>query len=496
MAVTDIISDIFSPIQQYAWYLALAALVIMGIFFTIKLKGLQILKINETAKLSFAGVTEGKTKRRVSSFEAFCIGMGARIGVGNIAGVATAIVTGGPGAIFWMWLFAIMGSATSFMESTLAQVYKEKKGDGQYYGGPAYYATKGLKSRKLGIFAAVMLILTFGIGFVGVQATNATAALTGAFEFEHNNLVFGAIIALVAGIIIFGGVKRVGRFSAKVVPVMALLWMIFAIIAICLNYEGVPNAIKMIFEYAFSAPALIGGGIGTAISVGMKRGIFSNEAGLGSVANIAASADTPHPAKQGMIQSFGVLVDTLIVCTITALVVLSYGNFEEIYGLGLKNAQLVQAIVSSTAIGDAANYIIALFMLVFAFTSMIGYYTMSESNVRFIKDNKLTINIVRAIVIVTILLASLVDTGLLDLISDSFNAIMGFTNILIVAALSPIAFAVYKDYRKQKDAGVEDPEFHRECLAGMKYADGITEWGPEMYAASNSDIIPEEERKH
>ena len=490
MDITEIVNAIFKPINTYGWYLALAALVICGVFYTIKLKGMQIAKIKETATLSFSGVREGKTKRRVSSFEAFCIGMGARIGVGNIAGVATAIVTGGPGAVFWMWIFAIIGSATSFMESTLAQVFKEKKEDGQYYGGPAYYATKGLGSRKLGIFVAAMLIITFGIGFVGVQAGNATAALTGAFDFENNAIIFGAIIALVAGIIIFGGIKRIGRFSSQIVPIMALLWIIFALIAIAMNYDGVVNAFAMIFEYAFGAPALIGGGIGTAINIGMRRGIFSNEAGLGSVANIAASADTPHPAKQGMIQSFGVLVDTLLVCTITALVVLSYGSFEDIFGLGLRNAQLVQAVVSSS-MGGIANYIIAIFMLVFAFTSMIGYYTMSEANVRFIKDNKTTINIVRIIVLVTILCASVTSTAMLDTISDTFNAIMGFTNVIIVALLSHIAFAVYKDYRSQKKAGVEDPEFHRECLAGLKYADGVTEWGPEMYSAENSDKIKE-----
>ncbi len=476
MSFVDSIDQLFQDAGSYIWWVALVLLVVCGLYFTIRLKGLQILKINETSKLSFSGVQEGKTKHRVSSFEAFCIGMGARIGVGNIAGVATAIVTGGPGAIFWMWIFAIIGSATSFMESTLAQVFKEKKEDGQYYGGPAYYATKGLGSRSLGIFVAIMLILTFGIGFVGVQATNATAALTGAFGFEHNNLVFGLIIMAVAGIIIFGGVKRIAKFSSKVVPVMALLWIIFAIIALALNWENIVPAISMIFEYAFNVPSLIGGGIGTAISVGMRRGIFSNEAGLGSIANIAASADTPHPAKQGMIQSFGVLVDTLIVCTVTALVVLSYGSFESILALGEQGSVLVQEIISSTAIGGAANYIIALFMLVFAFTSMIGYYTMSESNVRFIKDNKLTINVVRIIVLVTILLSSLVNTAMLDHISDTFNALMGVVNVIIVALLSNICFAVYKDYREQKKAGIEEPEFHRDSIKGLKHSENITEW--------------------
>lgn len=477
MSFINTVDSLFVDAGGYIWWAALAFLVILGIFFTIKLKGLQIAKIRETSKLSLSGIGEGKTKSKVSSFEAFCIGMGARIGVGNIAGVATAIVTGGPGAVFWMWVFAIIGSATSFMESTLAQVFKEKKEDGQYYGGPAYYATKGLGSKKLGIFVAIMLILTFGIGFVGVQATNATSALTGAFDFPHNDLIFGVIIMVVAGIIIFGGVKRVARFSTKVVPAMAILWIIFALIAIALNWQNVGNAFRMIFEYAFGAPALIGGGIGAAINVGMRRGIFSNEAGLGSIANIAASADTPHPAKQGMIQSFGVLVDTIIVCSVTAIVVLSYGTFDQIYALHPEGgANLVQDVMSSTAIGSFANYIIAIFMLIFAFTSMIGYYTMSESNVRFIKDNKTMINIVRIVVLLTILLSSLVSTSMLDHISDTFNALMGLVNVIIVGLLSNIAFAVYKDYREQKKAGIEEPEFHRDCLKGMKHAENITEW--------------------
>ena len=477
MSFVDTIDHIFVEANQI-WWVSLICLAVLGIYFTIRLKGLQILKIRETCSLSLSGIGEGKTKSKVSSFEAFCIGMGARIGVGNIAGVATAIVTGGPGAVFWMWVFAIIGSASSFMESTLAQVFKEKKSDGQFYGGPAYYASKGLGSKKLGIFVAIMLILTFGIGFVGVQSTNATAALTGAFNFAHNDLVFGIILTAVAGIIIFGGVKRVARFSTKVVPVMAILWIIFAGVAIACNWENIPNAFKMIFEYAFGAPALIGGGIGTAINIGMRRGIFSNEAGLGSIANIAASADIPHPAKQGLIQSFGVLVDTIIVCSVTALVVLSYGSFEQIYMLNPGGgANLVQDIITESSIwGSTANYIIAFFMLIFAFTSIIGYYTMSESNVRFIKDNKMFINIIRIIVLVTMLLSSLVNTAVLDHISDTFNAFMGLINILIVGALSKIVFAVYKDYRDQKNAGIEEPVFHRDVLKGLKHTENIDEW--------------------
>ena len=467
------ISDLFWFVDDYFWGISFVFLIGLGIIFTIKLKGLQILKIKETSSLALSGVSEGKKTSKISSFEAFCIGMGARIGVGNIAGVATAIMMGGPGAVFWMWIFAIIGSASSFMESTLAQIFKEKKEDGHFYGGPAYYASKGLGNRKLGIIAAVLLVLTFGVGFIGVQSCNASSALSGAFDFENNHLVFAIIIAALAALILFKGLKAAAKFSAKVVPIMAVLWIVFALVAICFNIGGVVNAIAMIFQYAFTVPSALGGAIGTIIVTGLKRGVFSNEAGLGSVANIAATANVKHPVKQGMIQSFGVLVDTLVVCTITALVVLSYGNFAEISALGLKGANLVQALTAAS-MGNIANYIIALFMFIFAFTSLIGYYTMSESNARFIKDSKKNILLVRILVIIVAFCAACgTDVTIMDAFSDTFMAAMAAVNMVIVALLSRKVFEAYADYRKQKKAGVEEPEFHKDALSD---ATGVTEW--------------------
>ncbi len=467
------VADKFYIVDDYFWGIAFVFLIGLGLLFTFKLKGLQILKIKETSHLALSGVQEGKVTKRISSFEAFCIGMGARIGVGNIAGVATAIVTGGPGAVFWMWIFAIIGSASSFMESTLAQIYKEKKEDGHYYGGPAYYATKGLGSRTLGIVAAILLVLTFGVGFIAVQSCNASSALQGAFEFDNNNYVFAVIIAAFAAIILFKGLKAVAKFSAKVVPVMAVLWIVFAIIAICMNISGVGNAFAMIFQYAFDVPSVMGGAIGIIIVTGLKRGVFSNEAGLGSVANIAATADVKHPVKQGLIQSFGVLVDTLLVCTITALVVLSYGDFGDILGTGLKGANLVQ-FITVDSFGDFAKYVIAVFMFIFAFTSLVGYYTMSEANARFIKDDKKVIFAVRIIVILVALFAAMVtDVSLMDAFSDTFMAAMASVNMILVALLSRKVFEAYADYRKQKKEGIEEPEFHRDSLSDST---GVTEW--------------------
>lgn len=473
MSNTEDIVKALTPVNDWVWYVAFVFLVGLGLFFTYKIKFLQILKLKETSSLALSGSSEGKRTHKITSFEAFCIGLGARIGVGNIAGVASAIVLGGPGAVFWMWIFAIIGSGSSFMESTLAQIYKEKKSDGNFHGGPAYYATKGLKNRKLGILLAFLTVITFGIGFVGVQASNASSALVGAYSFDHAEVIYGAIIAIAAAAIIFGGLKKIGKFSSKIVPIMALIWIIFAIVAICFNIGNLGNAISMIFVDAFSAPSLIGGALGTVIMNGLRRGVFSNEAGLGSVANIASTADTKHPVKQGMIQSFGVLVDTLIVCTITALVILSYGSYESIMALGLTKSQLVQTVVASTPFGDAAKYIIAGFMMVFAFTSLIGYYTMSESNIRFIKDDKKVVFAIRVLIIAVAFISCVLGADLMEIVCDTFMAAMGAVNMIAVALLSKKVYEAYKDYCDQKKNGIEEPEFHRDVLSNNE---GVTEW--------------------
>ena len=470
--VDDIISAI-QPVNDWAWYIAFVFIVGLGIYFTYRIRFLQILKVKETSSLALSGSKEGKHTHKITSFEAFCIGLGARIGVGNIAGVASAIVAGGPGAVFWMWIFAIIGSGSSFMESTLAQIYKERKSDGNFHGGPAYYATKGLKNRKLGILLALLTVITFGIGFVGVQASNASAALVGAVSFDNDKIIYGAIIAIAAAAIIFGGLKKIGKFSSQVVPIMALLWIAFAIVAICFNIGNVGNAFCMIFDNAFNAPSLIGGAIGTVIMSGLRRGVFSNEAGLGSVANIAATADTKHPVKQGMIQSFGVLVDTLIVCSITALVILSYGSYESIMALGVTKSELVQTVMASTPYGDAARFIIAGFMMIFAFTSLIGYYTMSESNIRFIKDDKKVVFAIRVLIIAVAFVSCVLGADLMEIVCDTFMAAMGAVNMIAVALLSKRVYEAYKDYRDQKEKGIEEPVFHRNVLSNCE---GVTEW--------------------
>ncbi|MDO5861891.1 MAG: alanine:cation symporter family protein, partial [Thermoplasmata archaeon] len=356
------------------------------------------------------------------------------------------------------------------------QMFKEKKSDGHYHSGPAYYALKGLGNRHVANLVAILIVITFGIGFVGVQAANSSGALVGAFEFEGNELVFALLITIAAAAVIFGGVKRIAVFSSKVVPAMALLWIVFCVATMCMNYEGVVNGICMIFTYAFDTESIAGGLFGAVIMQGLKRGVFSNEAGLGSIANIAGTADVKHPVKQGMIQSFGTLVDTLVVCSFTAFVILSFfTDYDAIAATGLTKSPLVQYVLNGTWGGNTAAMIMSLFLLVFAFTSLIGYYTMSESNIRFISDKKSTVFAVRVLVCVVAFVSCLAGADLMELICDTFMAFMGCVNMIMVFLLSKLVYLAYDDWKKQLADGVEDPEFHRDSIDDPRAA-GMTEW--------------------
>ena len=473
MTIIDAFNDALGVVNTYVWYVAFILLIGAGLYFTYKLRGLQILKIRETAKLTLSGIGEGDKTEAVSSFEAFCIGVGTRVGVGNIAGVAMAIVAGGPGAVFWMWVFAIIGSASSFVESTLSQLFKEKKEDGQYHGGPAYYIQKGLGTRKVAILMAFLIAMMTGIGFCAAQASSSVEALTSTFVFDNNTLVFGLVITILTGLIIFGGMKRIATFSSKIVPLMAVAWLALGTITIVMNIEGLINAFVMIFSYAFGFEQVAGGLLGAVIMTGLKRGIFSNESGLGTIANIAGTADVKHPVKQGLIQCFGTLVDTLVVCTFTAMVILTaFDDYGAILNTGLSNSPLVEYVLNDT-IGHIGSILMSLFLLFFAFTSLLGNYAISETNVRFISDRKRSIMVMRIAVVVTVFIASLIGADASILISDTIMAFAGVVNISCVILLSGLAFQAYADWRKQKSEGIEDPVFHRDTLDD---ATGITEW--------------------
>ncbi len=470
VTVADVQAFIVS-LSDYGAYILFAFLIGFGLYFTFKLKGMQLTKIRECSKLAFSGTKEGETNRHISSYEAFAVGLGARVGVGNIAGVATAIIMGGPGAVFWMWIFAIIGAATSYMECTLGQVFKEKKEDGFYHGGPAYYIQNGLKNHKFAVAMAVTVIALYGIGFIGVQSSNASSAFVTAFDFANNELVIAAIIAAIAAAIIFGGIKRVAKVSVKIVPVMAIVWLVIAAITVIINYTNIPEAFILIFESAFGIESVVGGGIGAAMMWGLKRGVFSNEAGIGSVPNISSSADVKHPAKQGLIQSLGVLIDTLVVCSATAFIILTYADYNL---LGLSGAPLVQGVLSAGFMGSYAPAILSIILVVFAFSSIIGYYSMSEANVKFMTANKNFNTVLKLLIVVWIFISCVIPLDVVWALCDLFMIVMGVLNMIAVGLLAKYGFEAYHDYFAQKNKGIEEPVFDVNTFSGDK--SGITCW--------------------
>ncbi len=431
----------------------------IGLILTVKLKGVQFSHLLESLKLASSIPSKEKNEKTISSFEAFWVSMGARIGVGNIAGVGLAIIMGGAGAIFWMWVFALIGAASSFAECTLGQIFKEKKSDGLYHGGPAYYVKNGLKNPKFAAAIAFLIVVTYGIGFIGVQSSNATSSFITAFDFEHNDLMFAIILAFFAATIVFGGVKRVAKASSKVVPVMTSFWLVIVIFSVLYNWRFIDDAIVMIFKGAFGYDSFLGGAMGAAIIWGLRRGVFSNEAGIGSVPNVSSSAEVSHPVKQGLMQSFGVMMDTVIVCSSTAFVILTSPELMSFMSIE-DGAPLVAATLGTGPLGSTAPAILALFIILFAFTSIISYYSMSEANVKFISEKKIYSHVLKIVIVMVVFIACLAPTKLVWDLCDVFMAILGICNMIAVLLLSKYIVAALKDYNKQKSQG-KDPSFYK-----------------------------------
>ncbi|BAB06433.1 alanine/glycine:cation symporter family protein [Halalkalibacterium halodurans] len=449
--------------NNFLWsYLLIALLVGLGVFFTIRTKFAQITNIKEMFRLMKESPSTSDGKKRVSSFGAFCISAASRIGTGNLAGVAIAITLGGPGAIFWMWVVAIFGSVLSFIESTLAQVYKVKDKNG-FKGGPAYYMEKALGQRWLGITFAILITFCFGLTFNSVQANTISAAFEEAFGF--NSAVIGVVLAVVVGFVIFGGVKRIAKVSQVVVPVMAGFYLLLAAYVVIFNIGEVPAVFQLIVSSAFGLEQAIGGGIGAAIMNGVKRGLFSNEAGMGSAPVAAATADVSHPAKQGFIQTLGVFVDTLLICSATAFIILLAGTPDE----GLSGIQITQAALSSH-VGSWATYFVAFAILLFCFSSIIGNYYYGESNLEYIKENKSVIFLFRLAVLGMVIYGSVESLATVWDLADLFMALMALVNLVALALIGKVALAVLKDYLKQKKEG-KDPVFYSNNIEGLKHTE-------------------------
>ncbi|MBD7946195.1 alanine/glycine:cation symporter family protein [Psychrobacillus sp. FSL K6-2684] len=450
-------------------YILIILLVGVGIFFTVKTKFIQIRLIPEM----FRVVTEKATvdssgKKGVSSFQAFTISAASRIGTGNIAGVATAIALGGPGAIFWMWMIAIIGGASSLIESTLAQVYKVKDGN-MYRGGPAYYMEKGLNKRWMGILFAVVITLTYGFVFNAVQANTITIA----FEesFGSSRVVVGIILSIFTAVIVFGGLKRIVSVTQILVPVMALAYIAVALLVVFLNISELPNVFILIFKSAFGFEEAFAGMVGAAIMNGIKRGLFSNEAGMGSAPNAAATASVSHPVKQGLIQTLGVFIDTIIVCTSTAAIVLLSDAYlqSEAASVNLTQVSLVDSL------GSWASTFLAIAIFMFAYSSVIGNYYYGETNIGFIKESKTMLLIFRVLVVGFVMFGSVAKVQLVWDLADLFMALMAIINLVAILMLWKIAKRVINDYVLQRKKGL-DPVFYKKNVPDI----GEVEcWGDE-----------------
>ncbi|NTU18515.1 alanine/glycine:cation symporter family protein [Bacillus subtilis] len=444
--------------SDFIWKYLFYILIGLGLFFTIRFGFIQFRYFIEMFRI-VGEKPEGN--KGVSSMQAFFISAASRVGTGNLTGVALAIATGGPGAVFWMWVVAAVGMASSFVESTLAQLYKVRDGE-DFRGGPAYYIQKGLGARWLGIVFAILITVSFGLIFNAVQTNTIAGALDGAFHV--NKIVVAIVLAVLTAFIIFGGLKRVVAVSQLIVPVMAGIYILIALFVVITNITAFPGVIATIVKNALGFEQVVGGGIGGIIVIGAQRGLFSNEAGMGSAPNAAATAHVSHPAKQGFIQTLGVFFDTFIICTSTAFIILLYSVTPKGDGI-----QVTQAALNHH-IGGWAPTFIAVAMFLFAFSSVVGNYYYGETNIEFIKTSKTWLNIYRIAVIAMVVYGSLSGFQIVWDMADLFMGIMALINLIVIALLSNVAYKVYKDYAKQRKQGL-DPVFKSKNIPGLKNAE-------------------------
>ena len=461
-------NELITSVNDVIWsYVLIVALIGCGLWFTWRTHFVQFRMVGEMFRLLTDSavstveeqVEEKKGKsRHISSFQAFAVSVATRVGTGNLAGVASAIAIGGPGAVFWMWLIALIGSATAFVESTLAQLYKQKHKD-SFIGGPAYYMEKGLKKRWMGILFAILITCQFGLSNNSIQANTICDAMQGAFGWSP--LWVGVVLATLALIIVFGGIQRIAHVCAVLVPVMALGYLLLAIVIIVMNIELIPHVLKVIVFDAFGIEQIAGGSIGAAMMNGIKRGLFSNEAGEGSAPNAAATASTSHPVKQGLIQALGVFTDTLLVCSCTAFIILISGLYEvpELYDISLTQEAL------QSEVGSVGPIFIAIAILLFAFSSIIGNYYYGEANIRFITPNTKVMTVYRICSGgVMVMFGALASFELVWNIVDFFMAFLTACNLVAIVLLGRYAFRLLDDYRQQKRQGIKEPVFHRSQL--------------------------------
>ncbi|MCF9046759.1 alanine/glycine:cation symporter family protein [Acinetobacter nectaris] len=472
--LNDLLMGWINHLNDPLWDFLIIFLLSVGIIYTIATGGVQIRMFLESIRVmkGSRNENEGEKRQGLTPFQAFVTGLASRVGVGNIGGVAIAIAIGGPGAIFWMWVTALVGMSSAFVESTLAQLFKIRDPkDKRFRGGPAYYITNGLKSKSFGIIFALAMILAYGFVFNSVQANAMIDASSHAWGWDKYNISIplgsssfpiswvGLALVFLIGIAIFGGINRIARFAELFVPLKAGLYLGVAFYIAIINYEQLPHLFGLIFTKAFQFDAAAGGFFGSMVSMalmqGVKRGLFSNEAGMGSAPNAAAASDVPHPVNQGLVQMLGVFVDTFIVCTSTAMIILISGAYTE---KGFIGVQLTQRALESQ-LGPWGGDLLAFLLFLFCYSAILGNYAYAEGNMQFIKNNRKVMLIFRILVLCMVYFGAITSVPLVWAMADLSMGIMATLNLAAILLLMPFVMVLLKDYRKQQKAGIKDPIF-------------------------------------
>lgn len=465
----EFLNSVINFLNGIIWsvYVLIPLLLGTGLYFTIKTRGLQVRMLPEMFR---SITTENEASEDgITSFEAFTVGLATRIGTGNLAGVAIAIVTGGPGAVFWMWMVAILGSVSAFVESTLAQLYKVEDPDTKFRGGPAYYMRDGLNAPKMGVAFAILITICFGLIFNAVQANTITSAAANALNIASDAVLFNAIIGVflivLSGYIILGGTKKVADFTSRMVPFMAFLYLGIAVVVLIFRFDQIPVVFNEIMSNAFTANAAFGGAIGITIIQGVKRGLFSNEAGMGSAPNAAASADTDHPVRQGLIQSLGVYIDTLVICSATAFIILvSDIPLDPTATDGIS----VTMDALANVLGHWAIYFLLIAIFFFAFSTIIGCYYYAQSNLEYLQANDRFMLFFKMLVMVLIMFGSVASSDVVWAMADLAMGSMAILNIIAIILLRKDAFMLLKDFEKQLKAG-QKPVFDSSKHKGYEH---------------------------
>lgn len=468
IAVTDTIDT-----YMYTYFLVFL-LIFAGVYFTVRTRGVQFRYIKDM----FKHLTEKKHapgEKSVSSFQAMMVSTASRVGTGNIAGVATAIATGGPGAVFWMWIMALITSASAFIESTLAQIWKVKGKDGEFRGGPAYYIQQALGKRWLGVCFSVSLILCFAVGFNGLQTYNMSSSLEyyipGYWE-TNGPFALGLILAVIVALVLFGGTHRISFLTSFIVPAMAIGYIGLTIVLSVMNAASLPVIFGMIFQDAFDFQSIMGGFAGSMVVQGIKRGLFSNEAGMGSAPNAAASASVSHPVKQGLIQTLSVFLDTIVICSCSAIMIMFFvqDHSSLLYFANgdpdsISNMVLVQQAMYF-GFGDIGINFMTVAIFAFAFSSLIGNYFYAESNFKFITKSRPALYAFRILCCIVVFFGAQSNLTLAWNLADIFMGLEAMINIFVILILGKWALLCFDDYRRQKLAGL-DPVFISDSIPNM-----------------------------